>query len=480
MGMPLPVLAQGFRSDNWPPPRHSTLQSPHSSKPFAVVRTPAVTKSGLWVKSSDVVHLEREGKQILFHRIALQAIEVDPEAKKLFEMFSQPCEPPEGDPASQVASTMFRLGFLVDEAHRDRHRQQADSLHGTPPPAQIDSYRVVLLEGCNLACKYCFEADIAPAKRRMSRETLTRVIDNIASRHCGGNIAIHWFGGEPLLAFDNIVFGVERLQYLAASGSIRSASHALTTHGGLVTRDIAAFLHRHAFSTYVSIDGDKEVNDVNRLTRKGESTYTAAVQGYLQLRAAGVGVGFLLTPHASTLTTLARSVRHLVEDVGARRIGINTPQPTQEGWGLDGAELARQLRTVTELCRARSVELVAPSQRIIRGLQERVPQLWDCRSPSGSMGVSIAPDGQMGYCIVSWNDSTHRAALIPKFESPSDPSDAEAIRWKLRSHATATCKSCLAEMVCGGPCALEAQLHGLDELGRCAFYRTFTQETLLA
>jgi uncharacterized protein len=341
----------------------------------------------------------------------------------------------------------------------------------TRPEARINSYRVVLTEACNLACTYCFEKDFAQAKRRMSDDTLDAVVDRLASRHNGEHITVHWFGGEPLLRLDSIMRGVERFASFGADGPA-TISHGLTTHGGLVKAESAAWMGAHRFHAYVSVDGVRETHDAYRIKRGGQGSYDEAVRGYWLLRAAGVHTGILLTPHPGNVRHLSDSVRHFVEELGSTSLAINTPQPTASGWGLDGAELARQLQAITRYCSTKAVSLIAPHQRILRGLKTQVPQVFDCTGPDGSMGVSIAPDGNMSFCIVSWNDDSHRAPL----SAPDAYERAE--KWKLRSHLTEACRSCVAEMVCGGPCALEAQFGKLDE-SRCDFYRTTLAEALL-
>src|SRR5207253_4512814 len=142
-----------------------------------------------------------------------------------------------------------------------------------------------------------FEAEVAPDKKVMALDVLDRTVDAIVSRHPGGSLAVHWFGGEPLLRFGHIRRGVERFAGALMSGAVRSVHHAITTHGGLVDQERAEFLGRHRFSAYVSVDGDRDVNDINRLTRQGASTFDAAIRGYKTLSACGVDTGFLLTPH---------------------------------------------------------------------------------------------------------------------------------------------------------------------------------------
>jgi uncharacterized protein len=411
--------------------------------------------------------IEGGRRDVLFHKLLLRSVEADAQTLAAFRAHAVGASA--GAVSDGATAELIQEGFLIPagapdpaEARRTAHRPRAD--------AHIASYRIVLTEGCNLACKYCFEASI-PDKRAMKEDVLVAAIDRIAERHPGEDIALHWFGGEPLSRFKTMEAGLRRLEEHRSRDPRLTPHHSVTTHGGLVTPERAAILAGHEFEAYVSIDGKREVNDINRLTRQGASTYDAAIRGYMTLAGAGVDTGFLLTPHETTLLYLAQSVRFLVDELGCRKIGINTPQPTSRGWQIDGAELARQMLEVNALCAEHGVALTALSQRIVRGVVSETPQLHDCCGPDGGMALTIAPDGHVGFCIVSWNDPHHSS-------EHDDAGEQAALKWKTRAHVTDTCRSCVAEMVCGGPCALEAQLHGLDPSGRCAFYRTYLTGTL--
>jgi uncharacterized protein len=370
---------------------------------------------------------------------------------------------------------LLRSGIVETPESRQEAVKRRFLAHRLGRSGAISAYRLVLIEGCNYACSYCFESEILPFNRKMTRRTLDTVLERIVEAHRHQGFSIHWFGGEPLLRWSEIDHGIRRLEQARLDGEIRGAAHSMTTHGGLVTEPIAAELADFGFDMFVSIDGPRRINDLNRIDKRGRSTYDAAVAGYAKLREAGANVGFLVTPNQQTLSELASSVRYLIDEFGARKIGINNPQPGKSGWNLDGKVLAEQLYEITELCHERGVHLVSPGQRILRALATREPHVQDCRGPNGDMAVSIDVDGKMSNCIVSWDDPTlhgGNADVTPK-------NLADSVRWKSESHLTHSCRGCVAEMVCGGPCALEAHLSGLNH-DRCDFFIGFTELALTA
>ena len=354
---------------------------------------------------------------------------------------------------------------------RETHQELAAPYSHSRP--RLALYRIVVMEGCDWDCTYCFEKEIAPTPRAMKREVLRDVLARIIDQNTGESITIHWFGGEPLLAFSLIREGVLILESAVSEGRLKGVGFTMTTHGGRVTPEIASFVAEHKFAISVSLDGPRERNDLHRRDKAGVGTFDRAVRGYWRLRAAGAAAGVLFTATEELLPHLSDSIEFALHDLGAREVGLNTPQPRKGGWGVDGAELARQLFKATQLCEQYGATLTGPSQKILRALIHRQAAGSDCVSPDGGLAVSVSPTGTMGYCIVSWNDVLHSSPKI------TDQARERAITWKTKTHATDDCTACVAHTVCGGPCSLEAQLGSLDKQGRCAFHVTFLAETLL-
>lgn len=140
--------------------------------------------------------------------------------------------------------------------------------------------------------------------------------------------------------------------------------------------------------------------------------------------------GLLVTTSAETLPQLSESIAHLVQCEGLKRVGINTPQPTENGWDIDGAIPAHEMVKIVRLCDQAGIKLVAPGLGVLRRLGIKIPHVDDCRAPGEEMAVSVDVNG------------------------------------------------CIAEAVCGGPCHLELALRGMNP-ERCKFYPTLLRESLL-
>ena len=148
---------------------------------------------------------------------------------------------------------------------------------------------VLLLEVteiCNLRCAYCtygdhYEGMRAHGTRNMSQDTAFRSLDYLRD-HAGRrkDVAITFYGGEPLVAYDLIR---ECVDYAEQSMPDKRVDYFMTTNGTLVTEERAAFLAAHDFSVSVSIDGPREVHDYNRRDVAGKGSFERAVRGLKHL-----------------------------------------------------------------------------------------------------------------------------------------------------------------------------------------------------
>lgn len=145
----------------------------------------------------------------------------------------------------------------------------------------LEQITLELTERCNLRCKYCIYSDENESYRGfdvhdMTWETAKAAID-YGLQHSGKNLAITFYGGEPLLHFDLIKKCVEYSQKNARG---KELGYSMTTNLTLMTKEIAEYLASiNSFSVVCSIDGPKEIHDENRLTVNGKGSFDKAIQG---------------------------------------------------------------------------------------------------------------------------------------------------------------------------------------------------------
>lgn len=149
---------------------------------------------------------------------------------------------------------------------------------------------------CTMRCTYCFYADEVAARRvpccgvmseDVLRGVLARVLDYATDR-----CTIAFQGGEPTLA--GLPF-YRRLIELERELNVHGAaiSHALQTNGCDLDDEWAAFFAEHDFLVGVSLDGDRDIHDANRVDVEGRGTFDRVMASIGLLKKHGVRFNIL-------------------------------------------------------------------------------------------------------------------------------------------------------------------------------------------
>ena len=120
----------------------------------------------------------------------------------------------------------------------------------------------------------------------MSYETACKAIDRAflyTKIHKDQTLWIDFIGGEPLLDFDMICKLVEYIYQKNAEVKYKLL-FSLTTNATIFNEEILAFLLENEFAIKVSIDGDREVNDINRVDCSGDSVYDKILANLVYLK----------------------------------------------------------------------------------------------------------------------------------------------------------------------------------------------------
>lgn len=140
--------------------------------------------------------------------------------------------------------------------------------------------------GCPAHCKYCWSSD--ERSPRMSIETIKDVVEWLKDFR-DDQVTVTFHGGEPLLAGE--AFYQEALPLLADGLSHLHPTFAIQTNLWLLTPGIADLFAKYNIPVGSSIDGPKEICDLQR----GEGYYERTMQGYELAREHGLDVRFICT-----------------------------------------------------------------------------------------------------------------------------------------------------------------------------------------
>lgn len=120
---------------------------------------------------------------------------------------------------------------------------------------------------CNMRCDYCFEQK---EKIYMSREIMDGLISFVEKKvqdELITEINVTWYGGEPLLATDVILYLSEKLLAICDKNKI-SYEASIVSNGLKLNRDVATKLVEECKVTeaQITLDGTEEIHNSRRVT----------------------------------------------------------------------------------------------------------------------------------------------------------------------------------------------------------------------
>lgn len=244
-------------------------------------------------------------------------------------------------------------------------------------------YTLMITEDCNYRCKYCYEKK--HCKKFMSESVIESVVEWIANTNTNEVIIIRFHGGEPLLYMENIKLVVKLLKEKFTNTPI---VFELTTNGSLITREIANYMKKHEFRVFISLDGDKKVNDMNRKTLCSESAYENTLRGVNILKEVECPFSIRGTVTHDTVLFYANSVKHLLSYI-SKNVGI-LPDIYNSNWD----------KASTDILMDQLLEIIGLEGNIAWTHKGEIIEKSECKG--GSSSFFIDTDGNIYPCIYTY------------------------------------------------------------------------------
>lgn len=111
---------------------------------------------------------------------------------------------------------------------------------------------------CNLNCKYCYAegGSYGRESSKMHIQTFDGIISDLKSQGITEIGVFSFFGGEPLLNFPLISYGIPKLL-----DNFMVKNFEVVTNGTLLTEKIIRFFKRYDVSLSISLDGPEKITD---------------------------------------------------------------------------------------------------------------------------------------------------------------------------------------------------------------------------
>lgn len=173
---------------------------------------------------------------------------------------------------------------------------------------------------CNFKCPYCYES---PRTGLMTDDGFRSVLGFI-EESCRSNhfkvLQVNWYGGEPMLAIENIAKWSQRLIDFCEIQGISYKSHMIS-NGSLINESNLGLITKSRISNLqITLDGWGETHDQRRPARDGRPRFGAILKAIEMLAAAGIDVSCRMNVDKNNIDEYDKLAKHFS---GNERINVH-------------------------------------------------------------------------------------------------------------------------------------------------------------
>lgn len=162
-----------------------------------------------------------------------------------------------------LSKNLIEKGFIFEENEEVFATNQAMQLRKEKEYLFVSTtlHIFVVSKNCNFSCIYCQAGNLNQNNNyKMSKETAKKAVD-VALQSPNNYLTFEFQGGEPLTNFDVIKYIVEYSKSVCGNKKIE---YNLVSNLTLLTDEMIEFFVRNNVSICTSIDGNKDLQNINR------------------------------------------------------------------------------------------------------------------------------------------------------------------------------------------------------------------------
>lgn len=226
----------------------------------------------LLMKSSRYnIFIDKEGRKFVYNQLHSSLLEIDDDLARLLK--TSEIDSLEDD----LKGELFRNGIICEKTLQESHVLLAKNKQMR---FASDFARLTILPtvNCNFHCWYCYESH---KESTMTEEGCKRVLAFCKELIENGKLKmlqLDWFGGEPLLCFEQVVFPLSKQVKALCQEHGITFLNTITTNGSLVTDSmIEAFMEIDLLSFQITLDGGKSFHNKTRFSKELPDSFSAIV-----------------------------------------------------------------------------------------------------------------------------------------------------------------------------------------------------------
>lgn len=143
-------------------------------------------------------------------------------------------------------------------------------------------FTILASTDCNFKCQYCYEQFAPQTIDHQFIEKFLLYIEKNISYY--SSVFVDWFGGEPLLAKNQILMISSELKTICRKNK-KSYLSSITTNGYDLDYDsFVELLNQNILFYQVTIDGNKKTHDKYRPLKNGKGTYERIIKNLIDIK----------------------------------------------------------------------------------------------------------------------------------------------------------------------------------------------------
>lgn len=137
---------------------------------------------------------------------------------------------------------------------------------------------------CNFKCWYCYENHIESSMTQDTVNSIILFIKNIFKENKLDSFHLDWFGGEPLLLFDEVVYPISKSVLDLCLETNVPFLHSITTNGYLVTDAMIDRMNEIKLNSFqITLDGNAFYHNKTRFCKTDSNTYIRIINNITSL-----------------------------------------------------------------------------------------------------------------------------------------------------------------------------------------------------
>lgn len=138
---------------------------------------------------------------------------------------------------------------------------------------------------CNFQCWYCYENHVKKSKIdiKVLNSIKTFILSKLRTDKLLENFELGFFGGEPLLQFDNNIRPIIEFTAKECNNANVNLFVHLTSNGSLITKPIVEFLKNYNCGFQITLDGNKQLHNKTRFYKNGKGSFDTIIRNIILL-----------------------------------------------------------------------------------------------------------------------------------------------------------------------------------------------------